>query len=123
MQLNRCNSMKRAYEFAHVRKVGTSSPGRFLVFSSATLPAGEELGTSRVGIIVTKRVGNAVTRNLLRRRIREIVRAQLCESPLTHGRYIVIILRKPAVDAAYTELEENFIKSHKRLLGKFERQK
>ena len=107
MQLTRRQTMKRASEFAVVRAEGSSDSGRFLVLSTAPLPGGEE-AESRFGLIATKRVGHAVTRNLLRRRMREILRAH--GDPLARGLYVVIILRNRAARADYAELEKDFLR-------------
>ncbi len=114
MQLKRHHTMKRASEFAMVRAQGSSAAGRFLVLS--TLPfAGEGAGTreSRFGIITTRRLGHAVTRNLLRRRVREILRAH--GEPVQHGHYVVLIPRHTAALASYGELEKDFLRLLKRL--------
>ena len=89
-----------------VRAQGSSAAGRFLVLS--TLPySGEGAGAkeSRFGIITTKRLGHAVVRNLLRRRIREILRAH--GEPLRQGHYVVLIPRHTAATADYSELEKD----------------
>lgn len=113
MQLKRHHTMKRASEFAMVRAQGSSAAGRFLVLS--TLPyTGEGAGAkeSRFGIITTRRLGHAVVRNLLRRRIREILREH--GEPLQHGHYVVLIPRHTATTAAYSELEKDFRRLLKR---------
>ncbi len=114
MQLTRRQTMKRASEFAMVRTEGSSDSGRFLVLSTCALPAGAN-ASSRFGIITTKRVGHAVTRNLLRRRVREILRAH--GDPLAKGHYIVLILRNRAAWADYSALEKDFLK----LLARWQR--
>lgn len=118
MKLTRRQTMKRASEFAMVRAEGSSAAGRFLVLSAAPLPreAASDAGTaeSRFGIITTRKLGHAVTRNLLRRRVREILRAH--GEPLSTGRYVVIIPRIHAATASYEQLERDFIKQMKRLL-------
>lgn len=113
MQLKRHQTMKRAREFAMVRAQGSSAAGRFLVLATLPLP-GEGAGTreSRFGIITTKRLGHAVVRNLLRRRLREILRAH--GEPLKIGHYVVLIPRHTAATAAYTELEKDFLRLLKR---------
>lgn len=63
---------------------------------------------SRFGIITTKRLGHAVIRNLLRRRVREILRAH--GAPLEKGYYVVLIPRVPAATADYHQLEADFLK-------------
>lgn len=106
MQLKRSNTMKRASQFAMVRQAGQSEAGRFLILSTAPLPtAGEH---SRFGIITTKRIGHAVMRNLLRRRVREILRAH--GEPLSAGLYVVIVVRNRAALTDYAGLEKDFLK-------------
>ncbi len=106
MQLKRSNTMKRASQFAMVRQAGQSEAGRFLILSTAPLPtAGEH---SRFGIITTKRIGHAVVRNLLRRRVREILRAH--GEPLSTGLYVVIVVRNRAALTDYAGLEKDFLK-------------
>ncbi|MEZ4553579.1 MAG: ribonuclease P protein component [Dehalococcoidia bacterium] len=62
------------------------------------------LDESRVGFAVGKRVGNAVTRNLVRRRLRAITRA----TGLVRGYDIVVTARPEAAGARYGELERAF---------------
>jgi ribonuclease P protein component len=62
------------------------------------------LRESRAGFAIGKRVGNAVTRNRVRRRLREIVRA----TPLVPGYDIVITARPEAVLATFDELRGAF---------------
>ena len=115
MKLTRRQTMKRTSEFAMVRAEGSSAAGRFLVLSSAPLQGDNaETAESRFGIITTRRLGHAVVRNLLRRRVREIVRAH--GAPLSCGRYVVIIPRIHAATASYEQLERDFIKQMNRLL-------
>ncbi|MGE0228932.1 MAG: ribonuclease P protein component [Dehalococcoidia bacterium] len=59
---------------------------------------------SRVGFAVGKRVGNAVTRNLVRRRLRAIART----TGLRAGYDIVVTARPEAALARYGELERAF---------------
>lgn len=106
--------MKRAREFATVRTHGTSAAGRFLVLSTAPL-TGDASRHSLFGIVATKRVANAVVRNRLRRRVREILRA--CGEPLSRGLYVVIILRHRAVYASYRDLQADLLKLLPRCVG------
>lgn len=106
MQLKRSNTMKRASEFAMVRNAGKSEAGRFLILSTAPLESPS--ASSRFGIITTKRIGHAVVRNLLRRRVREILRAHA--APLASGLRVVIIVRNRAALTDYAGLEKDFLK-------------
>ena len=107
MQLKRSQTMKRASEFAMVRNEGSSEAGRFLILSTAPLKEGDERG-SRFGIITTKRIGHAVLRNTLRRRVRDIIRAH--GEPLAKGLYVVIVVRNRAAMTDYAGLEKDFLK-------------
>lgn len=108
--------MKRASEFAMVKTAGTSEAGRFLVLSTAPLPAGQEAAASRFGIITTKKVGHAVVRNLMRRRVREILRAH--GEGLASGLRVVVIVRNRAATAAYADMEKDFLRLLQRFIYK-----
>ena len=57
--------------------------------------------TSRVGFSVGRQVGNAVVRNRVKRRLREVVR----QSSLQGGWDMVLIARAPAAQAGFWELQ------------------
>lgn len=61
----------------------------------------------KFGVSVSKKIGNAVTRNLYKRRIRNIIDKKKYKNDFK----CVIILRKMALDASFTELEESLINS------------
>ena len=60
------------------------------------------LGKNRVGITVSKKLGGAVVRNRVRRRLREVYR--LNESRFLPGYDIVVVARSRAVEASFQEL-------------------
>lgn len=64
--------------------------------------APNELGHIRLGLAVSKRVGSAVVRNRVRRRIRELVR--LRQHDLKPGFDMLFIARPPSASASWSEL-------------------
>lgn len=61
---------------------------------------------SRVGIITSRRVGGAVERNRVRRRLREIIRA---DRPIfLPDRWLVLIARQRATGANFEQLRDEW---------------
>ncbi|MGJ8672557.1 ribonuclease P protein component [Rubritalea sp.] len=110
MRLPRKFSMNHRAEFARVRELGESRPGRYLVVS--TLPAAE-LEHFKLGLITTKKVGKAHQRNYLRRVFRSII--QKHGESLREDCYIVTIARWRATEASYEELEREWLKLTRKL--------
>lgn len=65
------------------------------------------LGVNRVGITVSKKLGHAVVRNRVRRRLREIYR--LHEEAFQPGWDIVVVARSKAVDAPFDALTKGYL--------------
>lgn len=105
MRLPRKFSMTQRAEFARVRELGKSRPGRFLVLSVLHTAELEHL---KLGFITTKKVGKAHERNLLRRRFRSIVVKN--GEKLRSDFYIVTIARWRAIEATQAELEKEWMK-------------
>ena len=103
--------MTRAFQFARVRNEGPSVAGRLIVLSAA--PVGTSGGTLQSGIICTKKIGCAVVRNKLRRRVREILRDH--GDPFENGVHLVCVLRWRAVEASYADLERDWRKAARKL--------
>ncbi|MBT8044343.1 MAG: ribonuclease P protein component [Verrucomicrobiae bacterium] len=114
MRLPRKYSMKQHLEFSRTRKEGVAKGGAYLVLSTTSDP---ELKHHKVGIIVTRKIGNAVTRNLLKRRIHAILAGYIDKISQDKGkyRYIVTVLRWKAPQATQQQLEQDWLKQAHRL--------
>ena len=64
-------------------------------------------GINRVGVTVSKKLGKAVVRNRVRRRLREVYR--LHESRFLPGWDIVVVARHRAIDADFSELTKAYL--------------
>ena len=96
--LNRINRLKKRYQFNYVYKSGEHFSGEHMVLYVAS----SKTKNIKVGLAVTKKVGHAVVRNKIRRRLREVVREQL---PLLKQNYNVIIVAKEnIVEASFDQL-------------------
>ncbi len=71
------------------------------------------LGYNRLGLTVTSKVGKAVTRNRVRRRLRAIYR--LHEGGLKPGFDVVIVARTRAAAASYQKLETEALEAFRKL--------
>jgi len=88
--------LARASEFLRMRREGQSFHGKFFVLSVLrNLPAAEV----RVGLITSRRVGGAVVRNRVRRRLREIVR--VARPQIQAGTWLTLIARQAAAEASF----------------------
>ena len=64
---------------------------------------------ARFGFIVSKAVGNAVRRNKVKRRLRELARTTVREAP--HGYDVVVRALPPAARAGWDELAADYAKA------------
>ena len=62
--------------------------------------------SQRIGIVTSRRIGNAVVRNRVRRRLREIVRA--ARPRLVTGLWLVIVAKVPSATALFATLAEEW---------------
>ena len=67
--MKRTDSLKRKKEFRYTYRAGRSVPGSYMVL----IYARSRNRATRVGFSVSKKIGNAVTRNRVKRRLREAV--------------------------------------------------
>jgi ribonuclease P protein component len=72
-------------------------------------------GGPSIGFVVGRSVGNAVTRNRVKRRLRHLVRERL--SSLPESALVVVRALPEAADAAYTDLARDLDKGLRRTLS------
>ncbi|AOY05662.1 Ribonuclease P protein component [Bacillus subtilis] len=95
------NRLKKNEDFQKVFKYGTSVANRQFVLYTLDQPENDEL---RVGLSVSKKIGNAVMRNRIKRLIRQ---AFLEEKERLKEKDYIIIARKPASQLTYEETKKS----------------
>lgn len=94
-------SLKKNNDFRVVYRRGKSVANRLLVLYKFPNKTGE----NRLGISVSKKVGNSVVRSRITRLIRESYRAQ--EEKVSTGWDLVVIARNPANGATFHEISKS----------------
>ena len=105
MRLPSSLRIKQSRDFARVKGEGATYPGRFLVLS---VLRGVSEGSFKFGLITSGRLGIAVVRNKIRRRLREIIRVH--QERIVGGCLVVVIARWKSPDATQAELEKDWLK-------------
>lgn len=93
--------LKNPREFSLVYSQGTPCFGKYIVVS--VLPTKNKV--SRVGFAVSKKIGNAVMRNKIKRRLRAIVQDLARQVP--PGYDLVIGAKRSATTASFSELDRD----------------
>lgn len=104
-------SLKKNKEFKKVYENGRSYATRNLVIYLLNYKKGKK---NRYGLSVSKKIGNAVTRNKLKRRLREIIR-EYEKKYAFKGYDIIFIARKKVVNLNYHQLKKDVKKLYKKM--------
>ena len=93
-------SLKKNADFKDVYSRGRSAGNRcFIIYSARN----EESGKNRLGISVSKKVGNSVVRHRVKRLIKESYR--LNETCFVEGLDMIVIARQSAKECNFFEIE------------------
>jgi ribonuclease P protein component len=101
--------LTKSSEYERVKRDGFTQRGKLLILNVVAV---ENSGPRRVGFVASRRIGGAVVRNRVRRRLREIVRQH--QNELREGFWIVLVARRDAADANYRALEHEWLRLAKR---------
>ena len=92
-------SLKKNEDFKHVYNKGTSKGNKYLVMYIIR----NDKDINRLGISVSKKVGNSVVRHHITRLIRESYR--LHEDMFSSGLDMAVVVKTSASDCSYHEIE------------------
>jgi len=100
--------VRRRGEFQRVFDLSLRAKGRYLTI----LVAPNDAGAARLGIVASRKLGDAVRRNRAKRLIREVFRRS--DLPGRRGMDVVVIPRRELFDASYAEFEADLLATLKR---------
>ncbi len=106
MSLPRRRILRKRAHFHRVRAIGQAKPGRYLLVTAT--PGESAESPSMFGFITPRYVGKAHERNLVRRRLRAIVRAD--QARLLPGLHVVILARRSVSQANFAALRAEWRK-------------
>jgi len=101
--------LTRTSEFERVKQGGTTQRGKFILLGVLAV---QKSGACRAGLVTSRRLGSAVLRNRIRRRLSEIVRTY--QYNLREDLWIVLVARRDAASASYHALEDEWLRLAKR---------
>ncbi len=102
--MKRATTVKENYEFRRIYAKGKSGVSPCLVVYCR--PNRRE--NNRLGVTVSAKIGHAVIRNRVRRRLREIFR--LSQPEMKQGYDVILVARSRAVRATYRELTKDYLR-------------
>lgn len=97
-------TVKENYEFRRIYRKGKSAVSPQLVIYCQR----NRRGHSRLGVSVSTKLGCAVVRNRVRRRIREIYR--LNKAKMLPGYDLIVVARVRAVETDYQKLDHTYLR-------------
>lgn len=97
--MKRALSLKSEASFLYVRRHGTKYYGKFVTIFVLNA------ATTKVGVSVSKKIGKAVVRNKVKRRIKEIFVALLPTA--RNGKHYLVSAKVGIENAAFAELSED----------------
>ena len=100
--MNPAVTVKENYEFRRIYRKGKSAVSLVIYCQR------NRRGLSRLGVSVSTKLGGAVVRNRVRRRIREIYR--LNKPKMVPGYDIIVVARVRAVETGYQKLESTYLR-------------
>ncbi|TVP75077.1 MAG: ribonuclease P protein component [Puniceicoccaceae bacterium] len=108
--------LRKPREFLRVRNLGHRihcGPFIFQCHMSGSDDTSGAIGPARLGIIASRRVGNAVKRNYGKRLFRELFRRHRADLPA--GSELVIVLRRHFDQHSFQDLEKRLVRAIRNL--------
>lgn len=102
MEMNKTYRLTRREDFSHIYRHRKSTANHQFVVYYKKDHRNEHF---RLGVSISKKVGNAVVRNLLKRRVKEIVWSM--KEEIKPGYDFILIVRKPATEQDFHAMKKS----------------
>ena len=102
--LKRVNRLKKRYQFNYVYKQGSHFFGRTMTIFVTT----SKTKNIKVGFAVSKKIGYAFKRNLIKRRLREIVYSEI--NNLKQNYNLIVVAKDNIENFSFDEIKNDFKK-------------
>jgi ribonuclease P protein component len=109
LKFGRAMRIKQGRDFSRTRQEGQRLVCGCLIANWRQLPADS---ASRLGVVTSGKLGNAIVRNRARRLLREAFR--LHQRDLAHPADLVLIARASIVGKGFTDVEKDFLTALRR---------
>jgi len=104
--------IRKKKDFADLYKRGNCARGKY--FNLIFLP--NNLGHSRMAVVASKKIGNAVQRSKVRRRARALFRRN--KDLLTYPTDILLIAKKDIQAATWRDIRERYLSAVREICGR-----
>jgi ribonuclease P protein component len=108
MRFTRHQRLRRPAEFAGVRTFGCGRESGPFLWQLRCFGAERQPANRRLGVIASRRIGNAVARNRAKRRLRALF--QSCQAALPDNCDLVLVARRGILTASFADLQEAFMR-------------
>lgn len=101
--LKKVNRLKKRYQFNYVYKQGSHFFGKTMTIFVST----SKTRNIKVGFAVSKKIGHAFKRNLIRRRLREVVYSEIPNLKQNHN--LIIVAKDCIENFSFAEIKNDFL--------------
>lgn len=111
LRLSQAQRLRRSWEFGRARLEGERIVKGCLILNWRQADSGAEQGIPRLGVVTSRKIGNAVARSRARRLMREVFRRH--QHQLATPVDLVLIARQSIAGKDYAQVEWDFIAAAK----------
>ena len=104
--------IRKQNDFIALYKKGKRYRGKYFILINFP----NELGFSRFAVVASKKTGNAVERNRIKRRMRALFRQN--KNKIIIPMDLIVIAKAEIYDAPWIELEEEYLKAVEKIIRK-----